>query len=114
MWTHIGDQGLIFVKEARTTSRHPVNLDVHVIHQDEGNDYRMINLSVGGALVTGFARLPLGTPLRLSFTVPTSEVVIKTQAVVRWSSDEATGVQFDGLRAREVWSINEYFKSISE
>ena len=31
----------------------------------------------------------------------------------RWSNIDGVGVQFDGLRARDVWALNEYFKQLS-
>ncbi len=98
------------MNESRTTNRYPVKLSVTITFQDESRETSIINLSVGGALFTGFGRLPIGTQLALAFKVPTSEIEIKAKAVVRWSTENSTGVQFDGLRAREVWSINEYFK----
>jgi hypothetical protein len=70
----------------------------------------MVNMSLGGALIAYPERLPLGTGLELTFRVPHLETPIHVKALVRWSDDEATGVQFDGLRAREVWSLNEFFK----
>jgi hypothetical protein len=72
----------------------------------------MVNLSLGGALIAYSERVPLGSYLDISFRVPTLEQPITTRAQVRWSSDEALGVQFDGLRAREVWSLGEFFKTL--
>ncbi len=100
------------MNESRTTNRYPVKLSVTITHQDESRETSIINLSVGGALFTGFDRFAIGTQLTLAFKVPTSEIEIEVKAVVRWSTDDSTGVQFDGLRAREVWSINEYFKEL--
>ena len=100
------------MKETRTTNRYPVELLATVTLQGESRETSLVNLSVGGALFTGFDRLPIGTQLSLVFKVPTSDVSIEVNAVVRWSTDNSTGVQFDGLRAREVWSINEYFKEL--
>ena len=38
---------------------------------------------------------------------------IEVGATVRWSDDKATGLQFDGLRARDVWALNKYFEQFS-
>ena len=37
---------------------------------------------------------------------------IEIGAVVRWSDDKATGIQFDGLRARDVWALNKFFEAL--
>ncbi len=73
-----------------------------------------MNLSLGGALLTFGERLPLGTRLDLVFRLPASDAEITVGAVVRWAAEDSIGVQFDGLRAREVWSLNEYFKQFDE
>ena len=71
-----------------------------------------MNLSLGGALIAAGARFAMGQRVQLSFAVPTLEVPIEIGATVRWSDDKATGIQFDGLRAREVWALNKYFESL--
>ena len=98
--------------EHRSSTRHSVNIDVTVTYEEIGTDQVMVNLSLGGALLTMTERLPLGASVDLEFRIPTAEEPISVRALVRWSGDEATGVQFDGLRAREVWSLNEFFKRL--
>ena len=98
----------------RSSTRHSVNIDVSIEHEGETGTYSMVNLSLGGALIVYPQRLPLGIHLDISFRMPTLDEPIKTKAQVRWSSDEALGVQFDGLRAREVWSLNEFFKQFEK
>ena len=71
----------------------------------------MVNLSLGGALVTS-AKLPMGQRVQFAFSVPTIDEPIEVGAVVRWSDDKATGLQFDGLRARDVWALNKYFEQL--
>ena len=98
--------------EHRSSTRHPVNIDVTLTYEDISTDQVMVNLSLGGALITVDERLPLGASVDLEFRVPTAEAPINVRAVVRWVGDDSTGVQFDGLRAREVWSLNEFFKRL--
>jgi hypothetical protein len=69
------------------------------------------NLSLGGAFLALGRRLAIGTPVWLSFRIPTREEPIETEATVRWSSDEGIGVQFDGLRAGEVYALGKLFGS---
>ena len=71
-----------------------------------------MNLSLGGALVSWSPRLPMGQRCTIRFTVPTMADAIEVGATVRWSDDKATGVQFDGLRARDVWALNQYFQQL--
>lgn len=94
----------------RSSFRHPVDLTINIAH--EGNEYAstLMNLSLGGALLHHEGRLPLGATLNLSFEIPTQEHAVEVQAHVRWASDDALGVQFEALRARDVWSLNKYFE----
>ena len=72
-----------------------------------------MNLSLGGALFSiGTAKLAMGSRLVIAFKVPTIDEAIEIGATVRWSDDKATGVQFDGLRARDVWALNKYFEQL--
>lgn len=71
-----------------------------------------MNLSLGGALVALGKRLSMGSRLQIAFTIPTTPEPIEVGAVVRWSDDKATGLQFDGLRARDVWALNKYFEQL--
>lgn len=72
---------------------------------------RCSNLSLGGALI-GMQRLPMGERVTVTFTVPTMEEPINTGATVRWSTDDSVGVQFDGLRAKDVWALNKFFEQL--
>ena len=72
----------------------------------------IVNLSLGGALLSGSAKLAMGQRVSLTFSVPTMEEQIEVGATVRWSDDAATGTQFDGLRAREVWALNKFIEQL--
>ena len=79
----------------------------------ESRPVTVMNLSLGGALVSaGNPRFAMGSRVTISFAIPTLEEAIEVGATVRWSDDKATGLQFDGLRAREVWALNKYFESL--
>ena len=71
-----------------------------------------MNLSLGGALVSAGARFSMGQRLQISFKIPTQEDPVEVGATVRWSDDKATGLQFDGLRARDVWALNKFFEQL--
>ena len=70
------------------------------------------NLSVGGAFIHLGRRLTIGTPMTLRFEIPTHDHPIETDAIVRWSSEEGVGAQFEGLRAGHVFSIGKYLESL--
>lgn len=71
-----------------------------------------MNLSLGGALLAAGHKLPMGQRISITFNVPTMDEAIEIGATVRWSDDKATGIQFDGLRARDVWALNKYFEQL--
>ena len=96
----------------RTSNRHSVSLAAKLGVNGESHPVTIMNISLGGALLSAGARLPMGQRLTISFVVPTLEEAIEVGATVRWSDDKATGLQFDGLRAREVWALNKYFEQL--
>jgi hypothetical protein len=69
------------------------------------------NLSLGGAYFTGH-KLPMGHQVAIQFRLPTHDDPIRSPGQVRWSTDVGIGIQFAGLRAREVWALNKYFEQL--
>jgi hypothetical protein len=96
----------------RTSTRHAVSIVTQLTLDGTVHHYTMVNLSLGGALVAG-TRLTMGTRVQIEFRIPTLDHAIEIGATVRWSDDNGVGLQFDGLRARDVWALNEYFKQLS-
>ncbi|HET6613824.1 MAG TPA: PilZ domain-containing protein [Kofleriaceae bacterium] len=96
----------------RLSTRHSVEISASVSLGDDSFEGTLENLSLGGAYLLVDRRLPMGARVELSFRIPTHEQPIVTGASVRWSSETAAGLQFDGLRAREVWSLNKYFENL--
>lgn len=70
------------------------------------------NMSLGGAQVVLAERLPLGRHVQLVFQVPGRSDPIEIDATVRWSATGSVGLQFAGLRPKEVWRLNQYFASL--
>lgn len=96
----------------RSTTRHAVELPCTLRVPDQPPaELVIVNLSIGGALVRR-PRLPLGVRVEITFRIPTLDDNITTGAVVRWSTDVDVGVQFDGLRPRDVWALSKYFDSL--
>lgn len=100
----------------RSSSRHHVELPCTLILVASGAETPpaelvMVNLSIGGAQLRR-PRLALGVRVQVSFRVPTLDDHISTGAVVRWSTDDEVGVQFDGLRPRDVWALSKFFETL--
>ena len=73
----------------------------------------IVNLSLGGAQITAMQKLAMGQRVTVGFGVPDANEKVEVGATVRWSGADGTGIQFDGLRARDVWALNEFFKQFA-
>jgi hypothetical protein len=96
----------------RIQTRHDVSIPTKLTIDGTPNDCTMLNLSLGGALVSATNRCAMGQRVRINFAVPVLNHAIEIGGTVRWSNSDGVGVQFDGLRARDVWALNEYFKQL--
>ena len=97
----------------RSSTRHEVSLAGQLALNGEARPVTIVNLSLGGALVAATAKIAMGSRVTFSFSVPNAPDAIEVGATVRWSDDKATGLQFDGLRARDVWALNKFFQQLS-
>ena len=96
----------------RRQTRHDVSIPSKLTLNGSTNDCTVLNMSLGGALISASTKLAMGQRLEISFHVPTMADAIQVGATVRWSATDGVGIQFDGLRARDVWALNEYFKQL--
>src|SRR5262245_23080129 len=71
------------------------------------------NLSLGGVFVVTDLKLPFGTRVSVRVTLPNQKEPIEAAGAVRWTDPGGLGVQFDGLRARDVWALGKFFESLS-
>jgi len=92
----------------RTSTRHRVDLRATLLAEDIGAAGLLTNLSLGGALVATWLKRSLGDRVRLMFFLPTLPEMIEITAVVRWAARDTLGLQFDGLRAREIQALREH------
>jgi Tfp pilus assembly protein PilZ len=97
----------------RTQTRHDVSIAAKLTVDGATIDCNVLNLSLGGALVSASKRYTMAQRVSIAFAVPTMEEKIEIGATVRWASSDGVGIQFDGLRARDVWALNEFFKQLS-
>jgi hypothetical protein len=95
----------------RTQTRYVVSILAKLTVNGNAGECTLVNLSLGGALVAG-TKHPMGQRVHIHFSVPTMEEPIEVGATVRWADNHGLGLQFDGLRARDVWALNEYFKQL--
>src|SRR5436853_455328 len=63
---------------------------------------RTRNVSLGGVFVNTEARWPVGTKLHMQLRLP-SGAMVEGEAIVRWPDGKGIGLQFDGLRAKDIW-----------
>jgi hypothetical protein len=98
----------------RTSTRHAVSLSGKLTVDGTVRACTVMNLSLGGALIATDVRLAMGHRVQIAFSVTTMEEPIEVGATVRWSDDKATGLQFDGLRARDVWALNKFFEQLAQ
>jgi PilZ domain len=106
----------IVASNRRIQTRHVVAIPIAItIVGVDGtpNTCTMLNLSLGGAQVVADTKFLMGQRVQIAFRVPTMAEPIEVGGTIRWSNAEGVGVQFDGLRARDVWALNEYFKQLS-
>jgi Tfp pilus assembly protein PilZ len=96
----------------RTSTRHTVSIATQVSIDGQLRDATMVNLSLGGALIETGSKHAMGSRMNLVFRVPSVDHTIEVGATVRWSDAKGVGLQFDGLRARDVWALNEFFKQL--
>lgn len=94
----------------RANPRHDVDLPATATVDGERHELRIKNLSLGGAGVETSLAMATGSSFSLSFRLPAAADPIVTEATVRWVNGEMRGLQFAGLRAREVYAVNKYLE----
>lgn len=100
------------MSDNRRATRHLVSIAAKLNIDGQSVEGKVMNLSVGGALIAVGTKYAMGQRMEISFTVPNVNHPIEIGAVVRWTDATGVGVQFDGLRARDVWALNEFFKRL--
>jgi hypothetical protein len=98
----------------RQQTRYDVSISAMLKIGDEVLERFITNLSLGGCLIAHDQRLPLGMPVELTFRIPTKDEPLLVKGATRWSSDSGSGIQFEGLRARDVWLLNKYFEVLQK
>jgi len=72
------------------------------------------DIGVGGAFIVSADVQPVGTPMTLELSLPTSDQVFTLPAIVKWAKDaEGMGVQFVGVDVDILLELNDYFSSLT-
>lgn len=100
------------MKNLRTALRYDVRLAVEFVVGDVKHEAFTRNLSLGGLFIDAALKVAFGAKVLVRFSIPNQKEVIECPAVVRWTEPSGFGVQFDGLRARDVWSLGKYLETL--
>ena len=101
----------------RVNQRHSVNIP-SVIHLKGGTREAFItNISVGGLYIKDTFAYENKQVISVEFSIPNLNSPIMVDSIVRWLErvDEeiiGVGVQFVGLKAKEVWALTRYFATL--
>jgi hypothetical protein len=57
------------------------------------------------------AKVPFGSDVEVVVRLPALKEEVTIQAVARWHQEGGVGVSFKSMRAREVWALNQLFKT---
>jgi Tfp pilus assembly protein PilZ len=97
--------------DKRSHARFPMNLDVTLIVGGERYSAHSRDVSLGGMFVYTNVRVPFGSNVLVELRLPALKDDIKLEAVARWHQDGGVGLSFKSMRAREVWALNQLFKT---
>jgi hypothetical protein len=96
----------------RQQRRYDCRIDLEVVVGADTHAAVIHNISLGGVYIVAVERPAFGSRVTLRFKVPTQKDTIEVGGTVRWADVSGFGVQFDGLRARDVWALNKYFEKL--
>lgn len=100
---------------AQTSYSYAVEISALVrVHGDEVRPQvcQLRTMSLEGTFLE-LGRLSAGTLVNITFDLPTSGEQLSLDGVVNWSTDTGAAVQFEGVRAREIWALWRYLELVS-
>jgi uncharacterized protein (TIGR02266 family) len=100
----------------RIDPRYERQLDVEVVSEGKKHVSKTVNISLGGLFLDSAVPLEIGTTVQLRFSLPTQPEPVEVAGDVRWvvkkdGTHSGIGIRFQGLRARDVWALNQFFQS---
>ncbi|MCU0663570.1 MAG: PilZ domain-containing protein [Myxococcota bacterium] len=92
----------------RKYSRFQFSTEVKIsLGDNRAQDGVLINLSLGGAFIETLPPLPFGARVKLQIRLPGVPDACDIPCIVRWArSGKGAGLQFEQLRAIEVWALS--------
>lgn len=99
----------------RASQRFDIDLELYLELPGSGMGWqpsRTRNVSLGGVFVNTETRWPVGTKLHMQLRLP-SGAMVEGDAIVRWPDDKGIGLQFDGLRAKDIWVLGKFIESLA-
>ena len=101
----------------RVNQRHDVQLPMELVSGSVTRQATIQNMSVGGLYFHCDFPIERQELFTVVFSIPTLDVPVKVDTVVRWTERigeiHGVGVQFLGLKAKEVWAITKFFSQLS-
>jgi len=71
------------------------------------------DIGIGGAFIASSDLQPVGTPMTVEVTLPTSEQVFTLPAIVRWAkAGDGMGIQFVGVDVDILLELNDFFSTL--
>jgi uncharacterized protein (TIGR02266 family) len=100
----------------RIDPRYERQLDVEVVVDGKKHTSRTVNISLGGLFLDSAVPLDIGVTVQLRFQLPTQPEIVEVAGDVRWlvkreGGRQGIGIRFQGLRARDVWALNQFFQT---
>ncbi len=98
-------------KHSRHTYAVPIDIVISESRVLSGN---IVNISLGGAFIASDPLPAFGAKVKLKFTIPGVPKTAEVPCIVRWTKNGiGAGVQFEHLRAIEVWALNKLIASLN-
>jgi len=99
------------VENERVHRRYSFKLPVTLRVGEQTISGETVNVSIGGMLVSVASPVAFGSVVGMRFRIPALKEDTQVDGAVRWVAGGSIGVQFLGLRAIEVWGLNQLFKN---
>lgn len=97
----------------RSAKRYAVDIPIEYSVGGARKTAQVTNISLGGVYIAALEKFPFGQRVTLKLQISTQKEAIEVGGQVRWVDAGGFGVQFDGLRARDVWALGKYFERLS-
>lgn len=97
--------------DKRSHARFPMSLEVTIVVAGERYRAESRDVSLGGMFVFTDVKVPFGANVGVMLKLPALKEEISVEAVARWHQDGGVGLSFKSMRAREVWALNQLFKT---